>query len=37
MSLEDVFTLPAEYNELRSSLRSLSEKELAPHAHAVDA
>lgn len=37
MSLEDVFTLPAEYNELRSSLRSLSEKEIAPFAQVVDA
>jgi alkylation response protein AidB-like acyl-CoA dehydrogenase len=37
MSLEDVFTLPAEYNELRSSLRSLSEKEIAPFAQSVDA
>ena len=36
MSLEDVFTLPAEYNELRSSLRSLSEKEIAPFAQSVD-
>ncbi len=37
MSLEDVFILPAEYNELRSSLRSLSEKEIAPFAQSVDA
>ena len=37
MSLEDVFTLPAEYNELRSSVRALSEKEIAPFAQAVDA
>jgi alkylation response protein AidB-like acyl-CoA dehydrogenase len=37
MSLEDVFILPAEYNELRSSLRSLAEKEIAPFAQSVDA
>ena len=37
MSLEDIFTLPAEYNELRSSVRALSEKEIAPFAQAVDA
>ena len=36
MSLENVFTLPSEYNELRDSLRALSEKEIAPFAHAVD-
>ena len=37
MSLGDIFTLPAEYNELRSSVRALSEKEIAPFAQAVDA
>ena len=36
MSLEDIFTLPSEYNDLRDSVRSLSENEIAPHAHAVD-
>ena len=36
MSLENIFTLPSEYNDLRESLRALSEKEIAPHAHAVD-
>ena len=36
MSLEDIFTLPSEYNDLRESLRALSENEIAPHAHAVD-
>ena len=36
MSLENIFTLPSEYNDLRDSLRSLSENEIAPHAHAVD-
>ncbi|CAN2173974.1 CaiA Acyl-CoA dehydrogenases [Candidatus Nanopelagicaceae bacterium] len=36
MSLENVFTLPSEYNDLRESLRALSEKEIAPYAHAVD-
>ena len=37
MSLEDIFTLPSEYSELRSSVRALSEKEIAPFAQAVDA
>jgi alkylation response protein AidB-like acyl-CoA dehydrogenase len=36
MSLENIFTLPPEYNDLRDSVRALSEKEIAPHAHAVD-
>ena len=36
MSLENVFTLPSEYSELRESLRSLSDKEIAPFAHDVD-
>ena len=36
MSLEDIFTLPSEYNDLRDSVRSLSENEIAPHAHPVD-
>jgi len=36
MSLENIFTLPSEYNDLRDSVRALSEKEIAPHAHAVD-
>jgi alkylation response protein AidB-like acyl-CoA dehydrogenase len=36
MSLEDIFTLPSEYNDLRDSVRSLAEKEIAPHARAVD-
>ncbi|MSW02087.1 MAG: acyl-CoA dehydrogenase, partial [Actinobacteria bacterium] len=36
MSLENIFTLPSEYNDLRESLRALSEKEIAPYAHAVD-
>ena len=35
MSLENLYTLPSEYNELRESLRALSEKEIAPHAQAV--
>jgi hypothetical protein len=33
---KDARTLPSEYNDLRDSVRSLSEKEIAPHAHAVD-
>ena len=36
MSLENVFTLPGEYKDLQDSLRALSEKEIAPFAHAVD-
>ncbi len=36
MSLENIFTLPSEYNELRDSLRSLSENEIAPFAREVD-
>lgn len=36
MSLENLFTLPSEYNELRESLRSLADNEIAPHARAVD-
>jgi alkylation response protein AidB-like acyl-CoA dehydrogenase len=36
MSLENVFTLPAEYNDLRQSVRALAEKEIAPFARAVD-
>lgn len=36
MSLEDIFTLPSEYNELRESVRSLSENEITPYARAVD-
>jgi alkylation response protein AidB-like acyl-CoA dehydrogenase len=36
MSLENVFTLPSEYNDLRESVRALSEKEIAPFAQSVD-
>ena len=36
MSLENVFTRPAEYNDLRDSVRALAEKEIAPFARAVD-
>ena len=36
MSLENIFTLPAEYNDLRDSVRALAEKEIAPFARAVD-
>ena len=32
----DLFNLPTEYQDLRESVRALSEKEIAPHAHAVD-
>ena len=32
----DLFTLPSEYQALRESVRALAEKEIAPHAHAVD-
>jgi alkylation response protein AidB-like acyl-CoA dehydrogenase len=34
--MENVFDLPSEYKELRASVRALSEKEIAPHARAVD-
>jgi hypothetical protein len=36
LSLENIFTLPAEYNDLRQSVRGLAEKEIAPFARAVD-
>jgi alkylation response protein AidB-like acyl-CoA dehydrogenase len=32
----DLFALPREYQDLRDSVRALAEKEIAPHAHAVD-
>ena len=32
----DLFALPREYQDLRYSVRALAEKEIAPHAHAVD-
>ena len=34
--MENYFDLPSEYKELRASVRALSEKEIAPHAQAVD-
>jgi alkylation response protein AidB-like acyl-CoA dehydrogenase len=34
--MEKLFDLPSEYKELRASVRALSEKEIAPHAQAVD-
>jgi len=34
--MENLFDLPSEYKELRASVRSLAEKEIAPHAQAVD-
>ena len=34
--MENLFDLPAEYKELRASVRALAEKEIAPHAQAVD-
>ena len=34
--MENLFDLPSEYKELRVSVRALSEKEIAPHAQAVD-
>jgi alkylation response protein AidB-like acyl-CoA dehydrogenase len=34
--MENVFDLPSEYKDLRASVRSLAEKEIAPHAQAVD-
>ena len=32
----DLFNLPTEYQDLRESVRALAQKEIAPHAHAVD-
>ena len=32
----DLFNLPTEYRDLRDSVRALAEKEIAPHAQAVD-
>jgi len=34
--MENIFDLPTEYKELRSSIRSLAEKEIAPFAQIVD-
>jgi alkylation response protein AidB-like acyl-CoA dehydrogenase len=34
--MESLFDLPSEYKDLRASVRSLAEKEIAPHAQAVD-
>jgi alkylation response protein AidB-like acyl-CoA dehydrogenase len=34
--MENFFDLPSEYKDLRASVRALSEKEIAPHAQAVD-
>ena len=34
--MEALFDLPDEYKELRNSVRALAEKEIAPHARAVD-
>jgi alkylation response protein AidB-like acyl-CoA dehydrogenase len=34
--MENVFDLPSEYKELRTSVRALAEKEIAPYAQAVD-
>lgn len=36
MTLDSLFTLPSEYEDLRASVRSLAEKEIAPFAHDVD-
>ncbi|MDP1719935.1 MAG: acyl-CoA dehydrogenase family protein [Candidatus Nanopelagicaceae bacterium] len=36
MATERLFELPSEYKDLRQSVRSLAEKEIAPFAHAVD-
>ena len=36
MTTNDLYALPSEYNELRASVRALAEKEIAPHAAAVD-
>ena len=34
--MDNLFDLPAEYKELRTSVRALAEKEIAPFAQAVD-
>ena len=34
--MENLFDLPSEHKELRASVRALAEKEIAPHAQAVD-
>ncbi len=34
--MENIFDLPSEYKELRTSVRALAEKEIAPYAQAVD-
>ena len=34
--MENIYDLPAEYKELRTSVRSLAEKEIAPYAQIVD-
>ena len=34
--MDALFSLPSEYEELRQSVRSLAQKEIAPHAKAVD-
>ena len=36
MTTNDLYALPSEYNDLRASVRALAEKEIAPHAAAVD-
>ncbi|MBI3429463.1 MAG: acyl-CoA dehydrogenase family protein, partial [Actinobacteria bacterium] len=36
METEPLFDLPSEYKDLRESVRSVAEKEIAPFAHAVD-
>jgi alkylation response protein AidB-like acyl-CoA dehydrogenase len=36
VSFENLFALPEEYDDLRQSVRALAEKEVAPHARAVD-
>lgn len=36
MTLDSLFTLPSEYEDLRAIVRSLAEKEIAPFAHDVD-
>jgi alkylation response protein AidB-like acyl-CoA dehydrogenase len=34
--MDSLFSLPSEYEELRQSVRALAQKEIAPHAKAVD-
>ena len=36
MTMNELYSLPSEYNDLRDSVRALAEKEISPFASAVD-